>query len=269
MSEKNEDFPNGFQAFLLVVALVLVECMIGRVLYQWRGEGSAGWSQDLIALDMLLANGCVFTFVMHFKGLSYADLFHASVSAARPKFILLLPAVLMTVPCLVLATSAVVNLVAQAFPMSPSEEMMFERMASTSPSSLILVCLLAPVLEEMLFRGVILRSFLHQYARGPAILGSAVLFGFAHLNLYQFIAGLVTGLFSGWLYERTRSLIPCVLLHMAYNSALVLPPLFNAGDPYSDPVGLPPAFWFTAFVACALGVQWLRSLLREPLVRQR
>jgi membrane protease YdiL (CAAX protease family) len=39
------------------------------------------------------------------------------------------------------------------------------------------------VLEEMLFRGIVLRSFLLLYPRGAAIAGSAILFGFAHLNI--------------------------------------------------------------------------------------
>jgi membrane protease YdiL (CAAX protease family) len=60
-------------------------------------------------------------------------------------------------------------------------------------------CVAAPVLEEMLFRGVILRGFLRQYSRTFAILWSATLFGIAHLNLYQMATAVVLGIVSGWL----------------------------------------------------------------------
>ena len=81
----------------------------------------------------------------------------------------------------------------------------------------------------MLFRGIILRSFLQQYDRRSAMLGSAVVFGFAHLNSLQFVLAFTMGLVFGWLYERTRSLWPGILLHMAFNTASIL--LENEGGP--------------------------------------
>jgi len=76
------------------------------------------------------------------------------------------------------------------------------------------------VLEEMLFRGVILRGFLQHYPPGLAIAGSAIVFGLAHMNLYQFVVAFVIGGLSGWLYARTRSLLPSIVLHACYNGSL-------------------------------------------------
>ena len=42
------------------------------------------------------------------------------------------------------------------------------------------------------------------------------------MNIYQFVVALVLGVLSGWLYERSRSLIPCIALHVSYNSALTI-----------------------------------------------
>ena len=50
-----------------------------------------------------------------------------------------------------------------------------------------------------------------------AIVWSAALFGIAHMNLYQFATAFAIGIVAGWLYERCRSLWPCILLHAAYN----------------------------------------------------
>ena len=107
--------------------------------------------------------------------------------------------------------------------------------------------------EEMLCRGVILRSFLRQYGRWPAIVGSALLFGVSHMNIYQCVAGFITGVVLGWLYERTRSLWPCILLHASYNTAVTL-----AFDVDSTPS---PALWMLALVLACAGTLMLRRLL--------
>jgi membrane protease YdiL (CAAX protease family) len=113
------------------------------------------------------------------------------------------------------------------------------------------------VLEEMLFRGVILRAFLRRYPAGIAIVHSSAIFGLAHLNLYQFLVGLMLGLLLGWLYERTRSLWPCIALHGAYNSAVTfLPPSSRA-----DEGGLLVLLWVGAGVGA---VAWLGRTLGWP-----
>jgi len=97
----------------------------------------------------------------------------------------------------------------------------FEQMMSEAlrPNlfSFISVVILAPLLEEILFRGIILEGLLKNYSPAKAILGSAVLFGAVHFNIWQGIAGLLAGLFLGWVYWKTRSLVPCILIHAVNN----------------------------------------------------
>ena len=134
---------------------------------------------------------------------------------------------------------------------------------SKSFTSVVTVCILAPVLEEMLFRGIILRSFLRQYRRSYAIVGSAALFGLAHLNIYQFAAGLVLGIVSGWLYERARSLWPCILLHAAYNSIIVWSyfSITSISIEQNDLWQPPMAYWVASFILAFVGVSVLQRLL--------
>ena len=80
----------------------------------------------------------------------------------------------------------------------------------------------APLIEEVLFRGVILGGFLQRYSPRKAILGSAVLFALAHLNLWQLVPALVLGLFTGWVFSRTRSLWPVLAIHMVHNAVCCL-----------------------------------------------
>ena len=76
---------------------------------------------------------------------------------------------------------------------------------------------LAPAFaEEILFRGVIYTN-LRPYGKNMAILGSAVLFGFMHMNVSQFLYTTMAGVMLAVLYEMTGSVWSGVLIHMCNN----------------------------------------------------
>ena len=75
--------------------------------------------------------------------------------------------------------------------------------------------------EEFLFRGMVLSNLL-PYGQSTAIVGSALLFGLMHQNLQQIFYTTVAGLVLGWVYVRTQSIWPCVLLHLFNNFQSVL-----------------------------------------------
>lgn len=75
--------------------------------------------------------------------------------------------------------------------------------------------------EEFMFRGMILSNLL-PYGRTTAIVGSALLFGLMHQNPQQFFYTTAAGLVLGWVYVRTQSIWPCVLLHFFNNFQSVL-----------------------------------------------
>jgi uncharacterized protein len=219
--ESHADFPSAPQAGLLLLALFLSEVFISAVLLALNG--TLGLSSAAIgALGIVLANGLLLSAVLQLKGLSHRALLHPSRTSAAAVFWLLLPPLLLITPALVFGTSWLIQGLQWLLPLSAWEESTFERMADSGLAMLVAVCVLAPVLEEMLFRGVMLRAFLLRYPRGLAIGASALIFGFAHLNVYQFVVGVVMGSVNGWLYERTRSLLPCITLHAAFNGLVTL-----------------------------------------------
>ena len=75
----------------------------------------------------------------------------------------------------------------------------------------------APVLEELIFRGIILDGLLKIYSPARAIVISSLLFGLIHLNPWQFIGGAVAGGFIGWVYFHTRSVLAAILIHAVFN----------------------------------------------------
>ena len=95
----------------------------------------------------------------------------------------------------------------------------------------IVVGLLAPLAEEVVFRGAVLRALL-RWNRGPwvAIVVSALLFSAAHLNPAQLPHTFLVGLLLGWLYYRTDSIIPGMVYHWVNNSIAYV--LYNL---YPDP----------------------------------
>jgi hypothetical protein len=128
----------------------------------------------------------------------------------------------------------------------------------------LIVCVIAPVVEEMFFRGIVLRSFLHRYDRARSIWGSALLFGAAHLNVYQFFVALLVGGLSGWLYERGRSLLPCIALHVAFNTAVTTLGRSSADATMSLHESASAGVWIGCLALAAAGVLALSFAGRGP-----
>lgn len=95
-----------------------------------------------------------------------------------------------------------------------------------SPYGFLAVCLLAPFAEEVVFRGAVLRSLLAFTGSKAGWLGShwtaivisALIFSAVHLNPAQMPHAFLVGLLLGWMYYRTRSIIPGIALHWTNNT---------------------------------------------------
>ena len=103
------------------------------------------------------------------------------------------------------------------------------------PWGYVAVGILAPLVEEIVFRGAILRTLLDMVSKKNhwvAIMISAALFGLVHGNEAQFVNALLMGLLLGWMYYRTRSLVPGILLHWTNNTVTYV--LVNLLPPGKD-----------------------------------
>ena len=90
--------------------------------------------------------------------------------------------------------------------------------ALSNPLYIALALLAAPLLEEMVFRGGLFANLAATRlgASGAALL-SSLAFAFMHATAMQFPATLSLGLFQCFVYLQTRSVWPCVGVHVAYN----------------------------------------------------
>ena len=102
--------------------------------------------------------------------------------------------------------------------------------------NLLSAALIAPIGEEILYRGVIAQAWARQSGARRAIVFSAIVFALAHtLNIggenigdallvaaVAFAIRLPLGLALGWLWIRRQSLLATITLHAAYNALIVL-----------------------------------------------
>ena len=94
---------------------------------------------------------------------------------------------------------------------------------SDNTMGMLSMALLAPVVEELMFRGAI-QGYLMRRCSSPwtGIVVSALVFGAIHMNPQQVAYATALGLVFGWIYYRTRSLLPVIAGHILNNSVAVV-----------------------------------------------
>ena len=135
--------------------------------------------------------------------------------------------------CIIAAIGAIIpsTFLQESLPEWPESIQKYVDMAEVVAAQLMsttggyfIVCLLAPVTEEIVFRGAVLRTLLawKPERRWLMITLSALLFMLAHMNPAQMIHPFLIGLLLGWMYERTGSILPGIIYHWANNTVAYL-----------------------------------------------
>ena len=133
--------------------------------------------------------------------------------------------------------------------MSPQLQQAFE-MLMQHPLGIISTVSMAPVVEELLFRGAIEGHLLRIWKKPAyAIIVSSLLFGLVHGNLVQAPFAFLLGLALGWIYYHTGSLLPSILMHFINNLTATLT-YHLSGDPDTT---LTETFGATGALCIALG----------------
>lgn len=88
-----------------------------------------------------------------------------------------------------------------------------------SPFMLLYACFLAPVSEELIFRGVILDFGRTGFRAGVAVFLSALAFGIFHMNIIQGIYAAIFGIILGYVRLTRNSLLDSIITHMTINIA--------------------------------------------------
>ncbi len=142
-------------------------------------------------------------------------------------------------------------------PMPESIKDVFEKILSNSVWAFITTVVAAPIIEEFLLRGIIERGLLKHTTPAKAILWSSFFFAIIHLNPWQAIGAFIAGVFIGWIYWRTHSLVACIFIHAINNGTAYFIQLLNPGlspdSTYKDLLNLhSPNLYWTVFVIFAV-----------------
>lgn len=112
--------------------------------------------------------------------------------------------------------------------LTTSREMLFENMLEMHRWEELLFCiflvaLLPALLEEYLFRGIVLNIALNQYAKPiTAIIFQAVFFSLMHLSLYEFLGISLIGAVFGIITYRNQTVWYSTISHFVFNSTTVI-----------------------------------------------
>ena len=105
---------------------------------------------------------------------------------------------------------------AQAFSTGSAENPLLDFAYSTNLLKVLFMVILAPVLEELIFRKCLVDRAA-AYGERSAVLFSALCFGMFHMNLYQFFYAFGIGVIFAYVYLRTRDLRYTIGMHMIIN----------------------------------------------------
>ncbi len=165
-------------------------------------------------------------------------------------------------------TSLMAELSLRLHPPDPKWIKFFADNLTNSPGQMVLAAaggvILAPLVEEIIFRGLLQRLVSRTWGPWPGIVVSALVFGLAHSEPW-FLFGLIgVGLLLGFLFEATHSLSACWAAHALHN-AVSLVILFTRQNTSLQPSDLQLADWLLAggSFAVLVGLGWLLWKLRR------
>ncbi len=218
---KKQAYPNLGESFGIMGWILLASVLIGMP-FSFIKYISPN-SESLESISTMIGYSISFIVVAYFiykKSQKLDDSFSLKFNSVDWRILFVL------VP-LTLAFGVIIEPFITIIPMPDFVKELFESMIKNDIYSVITVAVMAPILEEIIFRGFILNGLLKNYSPQKAILWSATLFGIVHLNPWQFIGAFLIGSLMGWVYWKTNSIIPGILIHFVNNFTASMVMIFS------------------------------------------
>lgn len=118
-----------------------------------------------------------------------------------------------------------------------------EMTTDSNPLRIVVMVLASPVLEELVFRKVIIDRTC-QFGERTAIIFSGLMFGLFHLNFFQFFYAFGLGVLFGYLYIRSGKIWIPAVLHIGFNSigAILAPAMLKLAESemLANPMAMQP-----------------------------
>ena len=255
--------------WLIVASAMYIPVRIAGYVIGLIDVGAIG--ERLIFYGVLFA--VMAAYIRRDLGAPWAEL----VPVRRVALWLVVPVVFLHVGLFVLATQSVT--LCEALNVLPPE--VFGQLGgAASPASgnapsllgaLVSRAVMPGVLEEVVFRGLVLYALAARMSKRRAIVISALCFAAWHQRIERMPDTLLAGLLYGWLFVRTGSLLPSMLAHTLHDAACVFFDRMNLWPGSAnawvgvDQYGLMPAWlvWLGAASTVA-GALWIGWALKAP-----
>ena len=215
-------YPSFWQAVNLIVLYTFLQSIIDFPLALYDYQNGTDWLQEpLLKLPVFFGT----TFVILFLGTRFSGLPYREIFPMKSFHWLNLPVILVSLFGLQFFMNEISMNVDKLLP-PPSWFMeLFNRIFESDFGiwgGILRVVILAPVVEELIFRGVIFSGFQRNYHAFWAVFFSALLFALFHLNPWQFGPTFLLGLILGWVRLRTGSLLAAIFTHALHNGMIFL-----------------------------------------------
>lgn len=102
--------------------------------------------------------------------------------------------------------------------MEAYNEMMDTALGGSELLAMLAAVILAPINEECIMRGLILKNLQRFFSTPVVIITQAIMFGIFHGNWVQGLYAIPIGAALGYVAVKSRSVIPCIFMHLFYNS---------------------------------------------------
>lgn len=250
--KKAEDIIYSGTPFVLALIVQLVASLVGMLIYgtyealqstpgkkfsqiDMENVINAGITMDVsLLISAFSAIACIIVFVIwYIKQMKNAD---SSLSRVSIKFKHIALVVLVGIG-LQIGISYILNLIAMVKPnWFYNYGLMMEQLGNgTSIVSLIYIVVIAPISEELIFRGVLFNKTKRILPLIWANVLQAFLFGLYHMNMIQGIYAFIIGMFLGAICYWFKSIYASIFLHVIINLCGLLVGQITMGEQYQTP----------------------------------
>ncbi|WP_061248495.1 CPBP family intramembrane glutamic endopeptidase [Leptospira alstonii] len=213
-------YPKIKNVIYVTFSFLMVQFFIALLSIRVRNSAYSEWVSSYSLLGLSSISCLLFSFyAMNRSQINFKELFIIKVNSFKFLFASLLIAFALHIvgaflSSLILRKSALSQEVITSFVTNAPKENIRENMIFLYFISIIL----APIAEEIFFRGFIFWGLLKNYSFGISLFVSSILFAFVHMNPSQMADAILIGLFSGFVLYRSKNILFSILVHLTYNA---------------------------------------------------
>ena len=227
-------YPSFWQAVNLIVIYTFLQSLIDFPLALYDYQNGTDWLQEpLLKLPVFFGT----TFIVLFLGTRFSGLPYREIFPMKFFHWLTVPAIFISLAALQFFMNEISMHLDKVLPPPGWFMELFDKLFESDHGvwfGILRVVILAPIVEELIFRGVIFSGFQRIYPSILAIIFSALLFALFHLNPWQLGPTFLLGLLLGYVRLRTGSLLAAIFTHALHNGMIFLSVYYKEGYGIQD-----------------------------------